>query len=271
MNKSYALLDSGELQKWEQFGPYILCRPCPQAIWKPEKGIQADATFVRTPKNHWIFHRPLPDAWEVTWKGVKFRVSPTEFGHLGMFPEHGTLWEGVKAQAVQGMRLLNLFAYSGGMTLAAAQGGASVCHLDAAKGMVTWAKENSALNGLAAAPIRWIVDDAVKFLKREIKRKSLYEAIVLDPPTFGRGAQGEIFRIEEELPSLLELAKEALSSNPKIILLSCHTPGLTPLVLEHLLRQKFPKQTIETGEIMLEGKDTFSIPSGSYGRVLYGT
>lgn len=266
---TYELLDSGHLQKWERFGPYVLCRPCPQAVWSPLKKIEADAVFSRTEKSRWTFRKALPESWEVSWKGVAFRIAPTEFGHLGMFPEHGALWEEVRTALSSGMKALNLFAYSGGMTLAAAQAGASVCHLDAAKGMVAWAKENSLRNGLAKAPIRWIVDDAVKFLRREASRKSLYEAIILDPPTFGRGAKGEVFRIEEQLPELLSLAKACLSPRPRFLLLSCHTPGFTPLVLEHVLKQQFPKQKVECGEIFLEGDGALSIPSGSYGKVVY--
>src|SRR3989344_2704065 len=165
---------------------------------------------------------------------MTWRIAPTDFGHLGLFPEHVSLWQWMSQQMHRGDKVLNLFAYSGGGTVIAAQAGALVCHLDASKGMVDWAKDNALRNGLEKAPIRWIVDDAMKFLKREIKRGSRYEGILLDPPTFGRGSQGEVFKIEEGILPLLELCKAVLSTQPRFLVFSCHTPGLTPLVLQHL-------------------------------------
>ncbi len=159
-------------------------------------------------------------------------------------------------------RILNLFAYSGGVTLAAAQEGAQVCHLDASKGMVDWARKNAALNQLEKAPIRWIVDDAIKFLKREKKRGSFYDGIILDPPTFGRGSQGEVFKIENDIMPLLELCSELLSEKPKFVIFSCHTPGFTPLCMRHLLGQTMPKGHIEVGEMALHSPGAIAIPSG---------
>ncbi len=175
----------------------------------------------------------------------------------------------MRSQIQEKCRILNLFAYSGGLTLAAAQEGAEVCHLDASQGMVDWARENAKINSLEKAPIRWIVDDALKFLKREEKRGSFYDGIVLDPPTFGRGAKGEVFKIEEHIISLLESCKAVLSKQPRFVIFSCHTPGFTPVVLEHLLVQVFGSHKIESGEMILEGNDVFSIPSGSFARVIY--
>jgi 23S rRNA (cytosine1962-C5)-methyltransferase len=163
-------------------------------------------------------------------------------------------------------RILNLFAYSGGVTFAAAQQGAQVCHLDASKGMVDWARQNAALNQLQDAPIRWIVDDALKFLRREKKRESLYDGIILDPPTFGRGSQGEVFKIEQDILPLLEACKEVLVKEPRFVIFSCHTPGFTPLVLRHLIEQVFPKGRIDTGEMMLHSEGALSIPSGAFAR-----
>ena len=198
---------------------------------------------------------------------VKLTISLTDFGHLGVFPEHAALWSWMRPLIQRGDEILNLFAYSGSGSIAAAQKEANVCHVDAAKGMVDWAKENGKLNDIAT--IRWIVDDALKFLKREEKRGRKYEGILLDPPTFGRGAKGELFKIEEEIIPLLEACKNVLSSKPKFILFSCHTPGFTPTVLGTLISQVFGVDA-ETGEMLLQGPDVFPIPSGSYARVNYG-
>jgi 23S rRNA (cytosine1962-C5)-methyltransferase len=263
----YQLIDSGREQKFERFGKYTFLRPCLQAIWCPCKADNwqcADALFSREKESGWRFYQPLPASWTVEIGGVRFLITPTDFGHLGVFPEHAFLWQTMRLMVVKGMRLLNLFAYSGGITFAAAQAGAEVCHLDASKGMGEWARQNAVLNQLDKAPIRWIVDDAFKFLKREKKRKSLYEAIVLDPPTFGRGRQGEVFKIETDLIPLLELCRDVLSENWKFIILSCHTPGFTPLVLQHVMKQIFYLTSLETGEMTLQSSEALPIPSGCY-------
>ena len=266
--KSYQLLDSGNEQKWERFGEFTLCRPCPQAVWRPQKKIEADAYFTREGGSRWTNKKKLPETWEIDLCGVRMKLSPTDFGHLGVFPEHAALWEWMRGKISKGNRVLNLFAYSGGVTMAAAQEGAEVCHLDASKGMVDWARENGALNKLEKAPIRWIVDDAVKFLKREEKRGSRYDGIILDPPTFGRGSKGEVFKIEQEILPLLESCKAVLSDKPRFFIFSCHTPGFTPIVLEHLLFQVFGKKA-ESGEMALLSPGALSIPSGSYARIAY--
>jgi len=267
--KSYQLLDSGLGQKWERFGEYVLCRPCPQAVWRSQGSFPYDALFSREEGVRWAFQKKIPESWQVEWGGVTFRVKPTDFGHLGLFPEHAALWEWMRGQIRPGDRVLNLFAYSGGVTLAAAQEGAHVCHVDASKGMVDWAKGNGALNNLQKAPIRWIVDDALKFLKREEKRGSRYEGIILDPPSFGRGSKGEVFKIEEEILPLLEACRHVLSENPRFMIFSCHTPGFTPVVLEHLMAQVFRKE-VEVGEMVLASPGALSIPSGSFARIAYG-
>lgn len=261
----YKLIDSGEGEKFEQFGDYCLIRPCSQAVWrKTQSWDRADAIFSREEKGGWKKHRPLPASWTITLDSLCLKIAPTDFGHLGVFPEHAAHWPWIRSRLKAGMKMLHLFAYSGGATLAAAQTGASVCHLDASKGMVEWARENCTLNGLEKAPIRWIVDDAVKFLKREIKRRSFYDAIVLDPPTFGRGAQGEVFKIEEEILPLLELCKSVLTENPSFILFSCHTLGFTPIALRHLFTQLFPKGKIEAEEMLLTSPGALAVPSGTY-------
>ncbi len=262
--KNYQLLDSGDTQKLERFGEFILLRPCGQAVWRNQTKQNPDAIFNRDEK--WVFQKKLPKTWTVTHCGVDFKIGPTDFGHLGLFPEHGDLWQWMRPHIKKGSRILNLFAYSGGVTLAAAQEGAEVCHLDASKGMVDWARENASLNNLQKAPIRWIVDDAIKFLRREKKRESFYDGIILDPPTFGRGSQGEVFKIERDILPLLDLCKELLSKNPLFVIFSCHTPGFTPLCMDHLMSQTMPKGTIEAGEMALHSPGALPIPSGSFAK-----
>ena len=278
MNKGYTLLDSGEGHKVERFGEYTFVRPCSQALWRPEKPMkiwekEADALFTREWKGSWKSKRPLPKSWEVIIDGLSLRISTTDFGHLGVFPEHADSWQWMAdliAKRHPPPRVLNLFAYSGGATLAAARAGAEVCHLDASAGMVSWAKENAQRNKLNKAPIRWIVDDAKKFLKREVRRKKSYDAIILDPPSFGHGSKGQIFKIDKDVPLILDLCRELLSEKPLFIFFSCHTPGYTPTVLGHLLDQtvKGLQGTIETGEMLLQNpsKKIRSIPNGAYAR-----
>jgi 23S rRNA (cytosine1962-C5)-methyltransferase len=261
---NYQLIDSGGEQKLERFGPYTLLRPCSAAMWRSTLKATPDALFNRDEK--WIFQTKIPKSWTVMHGGVAFKIAPTDFGHLGLFPEHSDLWEWMRPRIQKEMRVLNLFAYSGGVTMAAAAAGAEVCHLDASKGMVDWARENAALNHLQKAPIRWIVDDAMKFLRREQKRGSFYDGIILDPPTFGRGAKGEVFKIERDIMPLLDLCASLLSKKPAFVIFSCHTPGFTPLTLQHLLGQTMPRGHIDAGEMALHSPDTISIPSGSFAK-----
>ena len=275
----YALIDSGKGRKLERFGPYLLSRPCSQAVWQTQlsekEWDKADATFSREQENKWTQKRLLPSTWQIEVAGLLFKISTTDFGHLGIFPEQRPFWDWiqtiVKAYATVAFkpRVLNLFAYSGGSTLAAAKAGAAVCHLDASKGMVAWARENAELNHLEKASIRWIVEDVKKFLMRELKRGSRYEGIILDPPSFGRGAKGEIFKIEEEIVELLHDCRELLSDNPLFILFSCHTPGFSPLVMHHLMMQTMQELngTLEVGEMVLAGqKPALDVPSGTYAK-----
>lgn len=275
MNEKYALLDSGNQQKLERFGPYAIVRPCSQALWRPmlskEQWDRADAHFSRDGGNAWSLKTKLPDFWLSEIEGVRFKISPTDFGHLGVFPEHSLLWKEMKdmiRKQPSPPQILNLFAYSGGATLAAAQAGARVCHLDASKGMVAWARENAALNQLSSAPIRWIVDDVVKFLQREIRRGNKYEGIIVDPPSFGRGSRGEVFKIERDIHEILELCREVLSEKPLFLLFTTHTSGMTPIVMEHLLWQKMQGLNghIQTGEMILPSEKGIPIPSGSYAK-----
>lgn len=266
--ESYELLDSGCGRKLERFGPYVLARPCAQAVWNPRLPESvwnaADGSFSREGGAEWTYSRPLPSSWTVSVDGMHMKIQPTDFGHVGLFPEQRPLWATIRSLSAEA-RVLNLFAYSGGSTIAAALGGASVCHLDASKGMVDWARENAALNGCEKAPIRWIVDDAVKFLKREERRESKYEGIILDPPSFGRGSKSEVFKIEEDIIPLLTLCQSCLSEKPSFVLLSCHTAGFTPTTLNHLLNDTMQHQgTIESGEMILSGDQARPVPSGIY-------
>jgi 23S rRNA (cytosine1962-C5)-methyltransferase len=280
--ETYALLDSGDGRKLERFGAFTLARPCAQALWRSQKPeadwLASDATFDREDGQRWHNRSRLPQQWTLNVEGIRFRLSGTDFGHLGIFPEQRESWRWLRetlraAGPGRTVRVLNLFAYSGGSTLAAALEKAEVCHLDASAGMVQWARENAALNELQNAPIRWIVDDAHKFLGREIKRGRKYDAIILDPPSFGRGAQGEVYKFERDLPRTLQLCADLLSDAPLLMLLSAHTPGVTPTVLEHMLRDALPKRTgaFTGGEMLLTGADgVWPVPNGCYARWLAG-
>ncbi len=278
----YTLLDSGNGRKLERFGKYILSRPCSQAVWAPQMSVEewdkADASFSREQENKWSYRNQLPDQWEIEVSGIRFKLAPTDFGHLGIFPEQRPFWNWIQTTLqphvthslnpqILKPKVLNLFAYSGGSTLAAAKAGASVCHLDASKGMVAWARENAALSGLEQAPIRWIVEDVKKFLLREQKRGSRYEGIILDPPSFGRGTKGEVFKIEETIVPLLHECRSLLSDRPLFLLFSCHTPGFSPLVMGHLIEQAMDglKGSIQVGEMTLSGTTAvFEVPSGTF-------
>lgn len=274
----YALLDSGHGRKLERFGGIVLDRPCSQAVWNPahpSRWKSANAFFTRKGGLEWRGRDRLPASWEATINGVRMKLSTTDFGHLGVFPETRVIWDWIRetlrtesARRKDSLTFLNLFAYSGGATLAAAQGGAKCCHVDAAKGMVQWARENAELNGLSDHPIRWIVDDCNKFLYREARRGRSYDAILLDPPSFGRGKSGELYKIEHALLETLALCKKVLSDRPLFFYLTSHTPGFTPIVLRNLLRQLLPNGSLEAGEMLLAGdhSDVLDIPSGTWAR-----
>ena len=272
----YELIDAGGGRKLERFGKFVLARPCAQAMWRPSLDpaawARADASFDREDGNRWHGRGNLPKEWRMSAAGITFRLGGTDFGHLGMFPEQIAQWKWIRETVERAgghASVLNLFAYSGGSTMAAALGGAEVCHLDASRGMVEWARENAKVNGLSDHPIRWIVDDAHKFMRREIRRGRRYDAIILDPPTFGRGAGGEMYKIERDLGETLDLVKALLSDSPLFVLFSSHTPGLSVRVAENVMGQMFPKSKIESGEMLLEGS-SLSCPSGIYCRAVFG-
>ncbi len=276
----YTLIDSGKGNKLEKFGPFLIRRPAAQALWIPtlseKEWDKAQAVFTREEDKKWSQLRTLPPKWHINVAGITFKIEPTDFGHLGIFPEQKPQWEWITRTILHHhkktsskMKVLNLFAYSGGSTMAAGKAGAEVVHLDASKGMITWARENAALNGLTDAPIRWIIDDVKKFLKKELRRGSKYDAIILDPPSFGRGSKGEIFKIEEDILSLLDMCRQLLSDRPVFVLFSCHSPGFTEIAMKNLMGQmmKGVDGVIESGEMCLFGeKNVLPLPSGTFAR-----
>lgn len=241
--QSYTLLDAGDGQKLERWGDVTLLRPDPQAVWPmaaPDR-TAVDAVYHRSERGggHWEFLRSLPDAaWPIAYRDLRFLVRPTGFKHTGLFPEQAVNWDFMAAKiraAGRPVRVLNLFAYTGGATLACAAAGASVVHVDAAKGMVQWARDNAKLSGLEGAPVRWIVDDCKKFLEREIRRGSRYDGIVMDPPSYGRGPGGEVWKLEESVYELCRLAAQVLAGDALFLLLNSYTTGLSASVMEYLL------------------------------------
>jgi 23S rRNA (cytosine1962-C5)-methyltransferase len=278
---TYTLLDSGDGRKLEQVGPHRLVRPAPQAVWrprlKPAEWHQADAEFVRAEgeKGGWR-GKPLPERWAVTLPPLTFWIQATGFGHLGLFPEQRESWswiaERVRALAAalgRPPRVLNLFAYTGGSTLAALRAGAEVTHVDASKGVVQWARDNAAACGLEGAPCRWLVDDVKKFMRRAVDKGLPYDGIVLDPPTFGRGPKGQVWKIEPEAAPLLDACKSLLNPEGGFVLLSCHTPGFTPTTLANLLSGAVGGRggEVEHGEMLLtEGNGGRALPSGAFAR-----
>ena len=251
--KDYELLDCSEGERLERWGKVILIRPDPQIIWSTPKEHpmwkHADARYVRSSQGggHWEYRRELPEFWKINYKDLTFKISPTGFKHTGLFPEQAVNWdmmiEKIKEAKSEGreIRVLNLFAYTGGATAAAASAGASVCHVDAAKGMVHWARENAELSGLSEKPIRWIVDDCKKFVEREIRRGSKYDAVILDPPSYGRGPGGEVWKLEEHVFELVSLVSEVLTEEPLFVLLNSYTTGLSASTMAYVLGSAMKK------------------------------
>ena len=246
--KDYEILDAGGGEKLERWGKYILRRPDPLAVWEvapedaaPEwKKVHACYLRSRSGGGKWQTYSRLPEMWKVSYRGLTFGVKPMGFKHTGLFPEQAANWDWfsdlIRNSGRKDVNVLNLFAYTGGATAAASAAGAAVCHVDAAKGMVTWAKENAALSGLAERPIRYIVDDVKKFVEREIRRGRQYDAIIMDPPSYGRGPSGEVWRIEEELFPLVVSCTKLLSKKPLFFLINSYTTGLSGSVLKNVMR-----------------------------------
>lgn len=267
----YELLDAGGGDKLERWGEITLLRPDPIAIWPMRETIAPDARYIRSSAGggHWEYGKQLPDSWHIHYRNLVFLVRPTGFKHTGLFPEQAVNWDWMCERLFPGARVLNLFAYTGGATCALAQAGAHVTHVDAAKGMVNWAKENAALNGLSSAPLRFLVDDAMKFVLREGRRGNRYDGILMDPPSYGRGPDGEVWKIENQLYGLVEAAVRLLSDTPVFFLINSYTTGLSPSVLQSLLRVALHGRNakIEADEIGLPiRRDGLVLPCGASGR-----
>ena len=280
----YEVLDTSAGEKLERWGDYILVRPDPQVIWntphKVREWKQKNGHYHRSNKGggQWEFF-DLPEQWEFSYGNLKFHLKPFHFKHTGLFPEQAVNWEwsgnlireAKKKNPGKEIKVLNLFAYTGGATVACADAGAAVTHVDASKGMVTWAKENAAASGLANAPIRYLVDDCVKFVEREIRRGNHYDAIIMDPPSYGRGPKGEIWKIEEKIFPLVQLRTKVLADKPLFFLINSYTTGLQPAVLSYMLNLELKSRfggTVEADEIGLpvRGKQGLVLPCGASGR-----
>ena len=273
----YEVLDTSGGEKLERWGDYLLVRPDPQVIWETPKTLpgwkKRNGHYHRSQKGggEWEFF-DLPEQWTIDYKGLTFNLKPFSFKHTGLFPEQATNWDwfGDKIRnAGRPVKVLNLFAYTGGATLAAAQAGASVTHVDASKGMVGWAKENARSSGLEDAPIRWLVDDCTKFVEREIRRGNKYDAIIMDPPSYGRGPKGEIWKIETSIHPFIQLCTQLLSDEPLFFLINSYTTGLAPAVLTYMLSTELKDfgGKVDSQEIGLPVKSTgLILPCGAIGR-----
>ena len=276
--KDYEVIDTSKGEKLERWGNYFLVRPDPQVIWdtdREDKGWKKpNAHYHRSVKGggEWEFF-DLPKQWTVNYNELTFNLKPFSFKHTGLFPEQAANWDWfsplIKGAGRQ-VKVLNLFAYTGGATLAAASAGASVTHVDASKGMVTWAKENARSSGLEDAPIRWLVDDCVKFVEREIRRGNKYDAIIMDPPSYGRGPKGEIWKIEESIFPFIELCSQVLADDPLFLLVNSYTTGLQPAVLSYMINTAVVKRLgghVESDEIGLPvTRSGLILPCGASGR-----
>lgn len=276
--KDYEVLDTSGGEKLERWGKYLLVRPDPQVIWNtPHEHPgwkKKNGHYHRSSKGggEWEFIN-LPDEWSISYKELTFHLKPFSFKHTGLFPEQAVNWDWFSdliAHARRPVKVLNLFAYTGGATVSAAKAGAQVTHVDASKGMVSWAKENAAASGLADAPIRWLVDDCTKFVEREIRRGNHYDGIIMDPPSYGRGPKGEIWKIEENIFPFVELTAKLLSDKPLFFLINSYTTGLQPAVLSYMLNLTVKKQfggTVAAEEIGLPVSGTgLVLPCGASGR-----
>ena len=274
--KDYELIDSSDGERLERWGDIILIRPDPQVIWKTERKNplwrKAHARYHRsnTGGGKWQVYMPIPESWQIAYRDLLFNVKPMGFKHTGIFPEQAVNWD-LAADIIKNsgreLNILNLFGYTGCATISCLKAGASVCHVDASKGMVAWAKENAASSGVADRPVRWIVDDCGKFVAREIRRGRRYDGIIMDPPSYGRGPSGEIWKLEEQLYSFVELCADVLSDNAAFVILNSYTTGLSPSVMEYILgtviKSRFGGEVF-SDEIGLSVTDTgLTLPCGA--------
>ncbi len=277
--KDYSIIKTSDGYKLERWGDITLLRPDPQVIWKSKTDITAEechAKYIRSNKGggHWEYNKPIPEKWIIRYKDLKFIVKPMNFKHMGLFPEQAVNWDTMSSlikNAGRQISVLNLFAYTGGATCACLKAGASVCHVDASKGMVEQAGENVRLNDLEKFGVRFIVDDCLKFVKREIRRGKHYDAIIMDPPSFGRGANGETWKIEENLFDLVTECAKLMSDTPLFFLINSYTTGLQPQVLKNILEITLSdkKGKTEAYEVGLPGKDGIILPCGAGGIYIY--
>lgn len=269
--KDYELIDASNGEKLERWGNIILRRPDPQIVWNVAKcdrsplWDKADARYIRSNSGggHWEYNKKLPEKWSINYGELKFGIKMMGFKHTGLFPEQATNWDWfsdiIRKSGRKDIKVLNLFAYTGGASVAALSAGAAVCHVDASKGMVSWAKENTQLSGLADRSIRYIVDDVKKFVEREIRRGNKYDGIIMDPPSYGRGPSGEVWKIEDELFNLIELCMKVMSASPLFFLVNSYTTGLSGSVMENIYKLTLKKcfgghsQTDEVGLPVTQG------------------
>lgn len=274
--QDYEVIDTGNGEKLERWGTIFLIRPDPQIIWKSDgkdprwKTAHARYHRSKTGGGSWEFYQPVPEVWDVRWRELTFRLKPMGFKHTGVFPEQAVNWELVMEKikaAGRPVKVLNLFGYTGAATLACLAAGASVTHVDASKGMVQWAKENAAASHLEDKPVRWLVDDCIKFVQREQRRGNTYDGIIMDPPSYGRGPGGEVWRLEEQLQTLIEQCLPILSEKPLFFLLSSYATGLSPAVMGYLLELLLQKRyggRVTADEIGLPVTDSgLILPCGS--------
>lgn len=274
--KDYQIIDTSDGEKLEYWGDTLLIRPDPQIIWNTERKNplwnRAAGHYYRSNKGggEWKFHQKIRDSWKIHYGDLTFQIRPTGFKHTGLFPEQAVNWDYFRRKiegAGRPIKVLNLFAYTGGATLACAAAGAQVCHVDASKGMVAWARENAAASGLTEKPIRWIVDDCEKFVAREIRRGNRYDGIIMDPPSYGRGPGGEVWQLEEQIYNLVSLCSQVLSDDPLFFALNSYTTGLSPSVMEYLLGVTVGKRykgRVSADEIGLPVRETgYVLPCGS--------
>lgn len=276
--QDYELLDTGNGMKLERWKDIVLLRPDPQVIWdysRPlnKKNIHAVYTRSSSGGGAWDFYKKVPDKWQISWKGLTFNVRPMGFKHTGLFPEQAVNWDWMRnliSSAKREINVLNLFGYTGGATVACASAGAKVCHVDAAKNMVAIGKENLASSGLADRPVRWIVDDCLKFVQREIRRGNKYDGIILDPPSYGRGPGGELWHLEEMLYPFMQDLVKIMSDEPLFLLLNSYTTGLQPLVLRNVIEktvaQKFGGKVYAEEVGLRQADSNVILPCGASGR-----
>lgn len=274
--QDYELLDASDGERLERWGDIILIRPDPQAIFNAKKSDKrwqsAHARYIRSKKGggHWETYKHVPDVWTIGYRGLKFNLKPMGFKHTGLFPEQAVNWDlmsDILSRSNRPLKVLNLFGYTGAASLMLAKSGAAVTHVDASKGMVLWGKDNAAASGLADKPIRWLVDDCIKFVEREIRRGNKYDGIVMDPPSYGRGPNGEVWQLEEKIFPLVKLCCEILSDDARFFLINSYTAGISPSVMQYILGLTVQKRfggSISCDEIGLKVSSTnLILPCGS--------